>query len=115
MSSEIRIGYVSAYDPATHTASVYYPDRQEQTTQPLPILTPFGLKYPLEKDDSVLVAHFSNGTSNGVILGTFEIPVVDQAVDVSGDVTMKSETKGKITLSQPVEIKKQVLGLGKDD
>ena len=71
MGNDVRIGYVSAYDEAAGTASVYYPDRDGQTTVQMPVLQPFGLKQTLKKDMAVIVVHLSNGGEAAVVLGAY--------------------------------------------
>ncbi|MBO5573355.1 MAG: hypothetical protein J5947_03840 [Clostridium sp.] len=68
-SGDIRIGFVSSYDAANGTASVYYPDRANEVTTQLPVFAPCGCAQTLNKDDMVLVAHLSNGGVAGMVIG----------------------------------------------
>ncbi len=64
-----RIGYVSTFNQAEGTASVYYPDRTGEVTNPLPVFTPCGVSIHLNKGDMVLVSYLDNGAA--VVMGTF--------------------------------------------
>ncbi len=67
----IRVGKVSSYDPESGTASIYYPDRGANATTELPVLSPFGIRQELKKEDSVLVVHLSDGAETGVVIGKY--------------------------------------------
>lgn len=67
----IRVGKVSSYDSETGTASIYYPDRGTNATVPFPVLSPFGIRQELKKEDTVLVVHLSDGAETGVIIGKY--------------------------------------------
>lgn len=71
LPDEIRIGTVSSIDAVNGMISVIYQDRGGKVTQPLPFLT-FNNEYYMPKvGQKVLVAHLSNGSEMGVVLGTF--------------------------------------------
>lgn len=67
----IRIGNVSSVDPDTGMVSVVYHDRDEETTGYMPYFSPAEEFIPPNVDDMVLVAHLSNGTTRGVVIGKF--------------------------------------------
>lgn len=68
--SEIRIGKVSSVDYQTGMARVTYRDKDESVTMDYPIMN-FNDEYRMpEPGQLVAVAHMSNGSSRGVILGT---------------------------------------------
>lgn len=66
----IRVGKISSIDYVTGKARIVYEDRDNNVTVELPIssLEDTGL---IREQDSVLVAHLSNGTANGIIVGRF--------------------------------------------
>lgn len=66
----IRVGKISSIDYATGKAKVVYEDRDNSVTVDFPIINmeDTGLIY---EQDSVLVAHLSNGTANGIIVGRY--------------------------------------------
>lgn len=66
-----RIGTISSFDKETGMASVLYSDRDGDVTQMLPFAT-FNGEYKMpETGSKVLVAHLSNGSEMGIILGTY--------------------------------------------
>lgn len=68
---EIRIGKVSSIDYENGTVQVLYTDRDGSITKALPVLT-FNDEYKMPQIGSyVLVAHLSNGTEAGYILGSY--------------------------------------------
>lgn len=67
----IRIGKVSSIDYDNGMIQVLYTDRDGAVTKALPVLT-FNDEYKMPPVGSyVLVAHLSNGTEAGYILGTY--------------------------------------------
>lgn len=69
-NSEIRIGKVSSVDYPSGMAKVTYRDKDESTTMDYPMVN-FNDEYRMpEPGQYVAVAHMSNGSSRGVILGT---------------------------------------------
>lgn len=70
MDSEIRIGRVSSINYEAGMARVVYRDRDNSVTAEVPILTNNDEYRMPEVDQSVVVAHMSNGSSRGVLLGT---------------------------------------------
>ncbi len=69
-NSEIRVGRVSSVNYETGMARVTYKDKDDSVTCEFPILTNND-EYRMPKvGQDVLVAHLSNGSSRGAILGT---------------------------------------------
>lgn len=67
---EIRIGKVSSINYKTGMMRVTYTDKNKSVTRELPMLN-YGSQYHMpEIGQSVAVAHLSNGSSRGVVLGT---------------------------------------------
>lgn len=69
-NSEIRKGKVSSVDYEAGMARVTYRDKDETVTMDFPIMN-FNDEYRMpEPGQEVIVAHMSNGSSRGAILGT---------------------------------------------
>lgn len=69
-NSEIRVGRVSSVNYETGMARVTYRDKDETVTTEFPMLN-FNDEYRMPKvGQDVMVAHLSNGSSRGVIMGT---------------------------------------------
>ena len=67
--SSIRKGKISSVNYDTGMARVTYKDRNESVTSEFPLLN-FNGEYHMPKiGEDVLVAHLSNGSSHGVVLG----------------------------------------------
>lgn len=67
---DMRIGKVSSINYETGMMRVTYTDKNKSVTRELPMLN-YGSQYHMpEIGQSVAVAHLSNGSSRGVILGT---------------------------------------------
>lgn len=131
MADIIRVGFISSVDAGTGTARVYYPDR-ESTTAPLQLFS-FQTEYRLpEIGDQVVVAHLSNDTSSGIILGKFwsEADPPASGLDYykqfggescgtlqNGRFTLQSEeielrsSNGSITLSELISLRERVRAL----
>ena len=99
-----RIGYISTYDKAKGTASVYYPDRTGETTNQIPVFTPFGAIGTMRKGDMVLVEYLDNGSA--VILGTFAGNGAPECgiTTLGGSLTLK-DASGSITVAELLAIK----------
>ncbi len=68
--SEIRLGRVSSVDYKSGMARVTYRDKDDSVTINLPMMN-FNSEYRMpEPGQDVVVAHLSNGSSRGVLLGT---------------------------------------------
>ena len=68
--SEIRFGKVSSIDYASGMVRVTYKDKDDSVTMPFAMLN-YNDEYRMPKvGEQVAVAHLSNGSSRGVILGT---------------------------------------------
>ena len=71
MEDLIRQGIVSSINKKLGMARVTYPDRDDMVTDYLPILS-VGGEFKMPKvGDKALVAHLSDGTEAGVILGSY--------------------------------------------
>ncbi len=67
----IRIGRVSSVNAAAGMIQVVYTDRSGSTTSDIPYFS-FNDEYKMpQKEQMVLVLHFSNGSAAGVVLGKF--------------------------------------------
>ena len=68
---EIRLGQVSTVDYSNGMVSVRYPDLDNSVTNKMPMLS-FNGEYKMPNvDDTVVVLKLSNGSSIGVVLGSF--------------------------------------------
>lgn len=68
--NSIRTGKISSINYEDGTVRVYYSDTGNVTTE-VPVLN-FNGEYKMPKvDDMVLVTHLSNGSSVGIVCGTF--------------------------------------------
>ena len=101
----VRIGFVSTYNSDTGSASIYYPDRNHDVTDEMPVFAPFGILQKLNKDDMVLVLHLSNGEAAGIVMGVFsadeDAPEAGISVE-NGGLTFQDEN-GSITLKEIIE------------
>lgn len=68
--SEIRVGRISSINYETGMARTTYRDKDETVTAEFPIMTNNDEYRMPEVGQDVLVAHLSNGSSRGAILGT---------------------------------------------
>lgn len=93
-----RIGFVSSFDEANGTASVYYPDRNDQVTGQLPVFAPFGCMQKLKKDQMVLVAHLDSGSEGGIVMGP--VSGSGAAIEGSGNSLTFKDSSGTVTLAQ---------------
>jgi len=69
--NNIRIGRISSINYKKGTIKVVYPDKSNAVTTELPVLNFCGEYKMPGIGEKVLVLHLSNGTSAGVVLGTF--------------------------------------------
>lgn len=69
--SFFRVGKISSCNYEKGTARVVYADRDNCTTIELPFFCPFEEYYVPEVDDLVVVFHFENGSSKGIIMGRY--------------------------------------------
>lgn len=68
----LRVGKVTTVDNESGMARVTYPDRNNATTEYLPVLNFNDEEYrPLNIGDMVFVLHMQNGSAAGVILGRY--------------------------------------------
>lgn len=68
--SEVRVGRVSSVNYEAGMVRVTYRDKDDSVTPEFPVLTNNDEYRMPQVGDRVLVAHLSNGSSRGVILGT---------------------------------------------
>lgn len=70
----LRSGHVTDFDPASHTARVFFPETGI-TSDWLPVLVPSSLRttfeLPLSQGEHVACLMFGNGSESGFILGAF--------------------------------------------
>ena len=92
------VGFVSSFDGANGTASIYYPDRNDQVTGQLPVFAPFGCRQTLKKDQMVLVLHLDSGSEGGIVMG----PISGSAagMDGSGGSLTLKDSSGSVTVAQ---------------
>lgn len=105
-SRVVRYGYISSFDSESGMAAIYYPDRNDQVTQMLPIVCPFGLAQFFSAGDPVLVVHLSNGKSAGIVIGKTASSGASIR-ESNGDIIF-SGTAGVITLSEIIQLKKKL-------
>ncbi|MFW6680677.1 hypothetical protein ACOAOT_23930 [Lacrimispora sp. AGF001] len=99
-----RIGLVSSYNAETGSASIYYPDRNHEVTDEMPVFAPFGIIQTLEKDDMVLVLHLSNGEAAGIVMGVYSADETNEiGLLVSGGNLAFKDSNGSITLKEIIE------------
>lgn len=98
----IRVGFVSTVNTAAGTVTVVYPDRNNSVTDELPIFCFGGIMQTLKKGSAVLVAHLSNDSTAGIVLGTYaaegSIPAAGIQIN-NGKMEFKDAT-GTITLQE---------------
>jgi len=70
-SDIIRVGRVSSIDYNKGMVRVLYTDKDNSVTKNLPFLNMNGEYKMPNIGDMVLVAHLSNGTEMGIVIGTF--------------------------------------------
>lgn len=102
MADENRIGFVSSYNAKTGMAAITYPDRNNETTDELPVFTPLGLIQNLKKGDAVLVVHLSNNSAAGIVLGSYSAAgsVPAAGILVSDRGLVLQDSSGSISLSK---------------
>ena len=69
MADTIRFGKVSNINYETGCMEIVYEDREDSVTDMIPMLANAGYKMP-KVGDIVAVAHNSNGSEEGVVMGT---------------------------------------------
>ena len=69
MADTIRFGKVSNINYETGCMEIVYEDREDSVTDMIPMLANAGYKMP-KVGDVVAVAHNSNGSEEGVVMGT---------------------------------------------
>lgn len=71
MPDDIRVGRVSSINYEKGMIKVLYTDKDQSVTKELPVLS-MNDEYKMpDIGDMVLVLHLSNGSSMGVVMGTF--------------------------------------------
>lgn len=71
MNNYIRVGRISSVDYDSGMVSVLYKDRDNSVTDKIPFLNMNGEYKMPNIDDAVLVLNLSNGSSMGIVMGTF--------------------------------------------
>ena len=100
---DIRIGKVSKIDYQSGEIEVVYEDRDNQVTTGLPFLCngEYSIPDDVEVGDMVAVAHLSNGSAAGIVLGTY----FNESKKGKGrGIFYKLLSKAKNTLSSPREL-----------
>lgn len=69
--NNIRVGRISSIDYDNGMVKVLYKDRNNSVTDTIPFLNLNGEYKMPNIDDMVLVIHLSNGSSMGIVMGTF--------------------------------------------
>lgn len=104
-----RIGYVSTFNRTDGTAAIYYPERTEDVTNPIPVFTPCGASVNLKKGDMVLVVYMDNGAA--VVMGTFAGNGMPKAgILVDGGSMVLRDVSGSISVAELLAIKAAHLG-----
>ena len=96
-----RIGFVSSYDPATGMASVYYRSRND-TTEMVPVFSPFGATQEIAKDTMVLVEHLEDGSAVAIGAFTGEAPSAAK-IQVDGNSMTLTDGSGSVTIAELVQ------------
>lgn len=97
--SGVRIGVINSFDADTGSASIYYPDRNDEVTSEMPVFAPFGISQKLEKGDNVLVLHLSNGQEAGIVMGVFGADEeADTGISITGGNMVFQDVNGSISL-----------------
>jgi len=106
----IRVGFISSYNAAAGTASIYYPDRTGNITAELPVFSPCGLLQKLEKDEEVWVLHLPNGSAAGLVMGkcSAEGDTPKASIYTENDSLTLKDPSGIFTLAQLLALKAQV-------
>lgn len=68
--NSIRVGRVSSINYEEGTVKVFYSDKDNSVTKDIPYIMNGEYRMP-NIDDMVLVLHLSNGSSMGIVVGTF--------------------------------------------
>lgn len=101
MAAGARIGFISSYDAATGMASIYYPNRAD-TTDMVPVFSPFGATQEITKGTMVLVEHLEDGSAVAIGAFTGETPSA-AGITVSGDSMTLKDSSGSVTVAQLVQ------------
>lgn len=96
----IRIGFVNSFNETDGTATVRYPDRCDEVTGDLLVLSPLGLPQYLEIDEMVLVVHLDSGIEEGVVIGGFLGSDSGVSIRALGGNLNFSDISGSTTLSE---------------
>lgn len=99
--SGVRIGVISSFDADTGSASIYYPDRNGEVTAEMPVFAPFGISQKLDKGDTVLVLHLSNGQEAGIVMGVFAADEeANTGISISNGNMVFEDANGSISLKE---------------
>lgn len=94
----IRVGFVSTFNAAEGTATVTYPDRSNEVTGELLVLSPLGLPQKLTPGEMVLVLHLDSGSEEGVVVGGFSGSDSGASIRAQGGNLTFSDASGTATL-----------------
>lgn len=102
--SGVRIGFISSFDADTGSASIYYPDRNGEVTADMPVFAPFGISQKLDKGDTVLVLHLSNGQEAGIVMGVYGADEeADTGISISNGNMVFQDVNGSISLKDIID------------
>lgn len=96
----IRIGFVSSFNVNEGTATVTYPDRCNEVTGDLLVLSPLGLPQILIPGEMVLVVHLDSGSEEGVVIGNFSGADTGASISASDGNLKFSDASGTTTLGE---------------
>jgi phage baseplate assembly protein gpV len=71
MADNIRVGRISSIDYSRGMVRVVYADKDDSVTDELPVLNLNGEYKMPNINEMVLVLHLSNGSTMGIVMGTF--------------------------------------------
>ena len=96
----IRVGFINSFNAAEGTATVIYPDRCNEVTGELLVLSPLGLSQILIPGEMVLVVHLDSGSEEGVVIGGFSGVDAGASISTSGGNLKFSDSSGTTTLGE---------------
>lgn len=122
---QVRIGKISSVNKATGKVRVMYADKDEEVTGELPVLAAGGALMLPNIGDMVAVLHLPNGSSSGIVIGTFYnktitpdgMPVAADAnsyriktknCDIEGDSVNLRSARGNISVDDLIRMKEKL-------